>query len=101
MGVIRALLPREQRALTATEAVRRMIQSTITRSGVAVNEPSAIQLVSIFTAGLGLLEGVLVYAGAGALIWFLARKTFSSSPQRLPGDDPSQRRSSYFMNDAG
>jgi len=58
---------------------------------VAIVATALVLLVSIFTAGLGLLEGVLVYAGAGALVWFLARKTFSSSPRRLPGDDPSQR----------
>jgi endogenous inhibitor of DNA gyrase (YacG/DUF329 family) len=28
------------------------------------------------TTGLGLFEGVLVYAGTGALIFYLARKTF-------------------------
>ena len=58
---------------------------------VAIVATALVLLVSIFTAGLGLIEGVLVYAGAGALVWFLARKTFSSSPRRLPGDDPAQR----------
>ena len=28
------------------------------------------------TSGLGLLEGILAYAGAGALMFYLARKTF-------------------------
>lgn len=28
------------------------------------------------TAGLGFLEGLLAYAGAGALMFYLARKTF-------------------------
>jgi hypothetical protein len=28
------------------------------------------------TTGLGLVEGVLAYAGAGAVMFYLARKTF-------------------------
>jgi hypothetical protein len=28
------------------------------------------------SAGLGLVEGVLAYAGAGAVMFYLARKTF-------------------------
>ena len=28
------------------------------------------------TSGLGLLEGIVAYAGAGALMFYLARKTF-------------------------
>ena len=37
-----------------------------------------VLVVAVFTmtAGIGLLEGVLVYAGAGALMFYLARKTF-------------------------
>ena len=51
MGVIAsALRPREERGLTATEAIRRLIQSTTTRSGVAVNEQNAMQLMAVFTA---------------------------------------------------
>jgi len=33
-------------------------------------------LVFASTAGLGLIEGVVAYAGAGAVIFFLAKKTF-------------------------
>jgi len=29
-----------------------------------------------FTAGVGLIEGALAYAGAGAVMFYLARKTF-------------------------
>ena len=32
--------------------------------------------VSVMTAGLGLVEGVMAYAGVGAVVFFLAKKTF-------------------------
>jgi hypothetical protein len=32
--------------------------------------------VFAWTAGLGLVEGVLAYAGVGAVMFFLAKKTF-------------------------
>lgn len=32
--------------------------------------------VSVLTAGLGLIEGVVAYAGVGAVVFFLAKKTF-------------------------
>ena len=32
--------------------------------------------VLAMTAGLGLVEGALAYAGAGAVMFYLARKTF-------------------------
>ncbi len=44
---------------------------------VAVVGSALVLAVSIFTLGFGLVEGVLVYAGAGALVFFLARKTFA------------------------
>ena len=43
---------------------------------VAVIGTALVLLVFVFTAGLGLVEGIVAYAGAGALIFFLARKTF-------------------------
>jgi hypothetical protein len=43
---------------------------------VAVIGTALVLLVFTFTAGLGLLEGILAYAGAGAVVFFLARKTF-------------------------
>lgn len=43
---------------------------------VAVVGTGLVVLVFSFTAGLGLLEGVLAYAGAGAVMFFLAKKTF-------------------------
>jgi hypothetical protein len=43
---------------------------------VAVLGTGLVLLVFALTAGLGLVEGVLAYAGVGAVIFFLAKKTF-------------------------
>ncbi len=43
---------------------------------VAVVATILVLAVSGFTAGLGLVEGIVAYAGAGAVMFFLARKTF-------------------------
>ena len=43
---------------------------------VAVVGTGLVLLVFALTAGLGLVEGVLAYAGAGAVMFFLAKKTF-------------------------
>ena len=43
---------------------------------VAVIGTALVVLVFALTAGLGLVEGVLAYAGAGAVMFFLAKKTF-------------------------
>lgn len=43
---------------------------------VAVVATVLVLAVFALTAGLGLIEGVLAYAGAGALVFFLARRTF-------------------------
>lgn len=43
---------------------------------VAVIGTALVLLVFTLTAGLGLVEGVLAYAGAGALMFFLAKRTF-------------------------
>lgn len=43
---------------------------------VAVAGTALVLLLFTMTAGLGLVEGVLAYAGAGAAIFYLARKTF-------------------------
>jgi hypothetical protein len=47
---------------------------------VAVVSTALVLLVFTFGfvsgPGLGLIEGVLAYAGAGALMFFLAKKTF-------------------------
>ena len=49
-ALMNRVLGREERALTATEALRRMLSSTVTRSGVAVNEQNAMQLMAVHTA---------------------------------------------------
>ena len=43
---------------------------------VAVIGTALVVTVFAFTAGLGLVEGVLAYAGAGAAMFYLAKKTF-------------------------
>ena len=43
---------------------------------VAVIGTAAVVTVFTLTAGLGAVEGVAAYAGAGALMFYLARKTF-------------------------
>lgn len=43
---------------------------------VAVIGTGLVLFVFALTAGLGLVEGILTYAGAGAVIFFLAKKTF-------------------------
>lgn len=43
---------------------------------VAVVGTAAVVAVFAMTAGLGLIEGIAAYAGAGALMFWLARKTF-------------------------
>jgi hypothetical protein len=43
---------------------------------VAVIGTALVLALFAFTAGLGLVEGIATYAGAGALMFYLARKTF-------------------------
>ncbi len=43
---------------------------------VAIMGTGLVAVVFTMTAGLGLVEGALAYAGAGAVMFFLARKTF-------------------------
>jgi hypothetical protein len=43
---------------------------------VAVVGSGLVLLVFALTAGLGLIEGVLAYAAAGAAVFFLAKRTF-------------------------
>ena len=43
---------------------------------VAVIGTALVLAIFAFTAGLGLVEGIAAYAGAGALMVYLARKTF-------------------------
>jgi hypothetical protein len=43
---------------------------------VAVIGTVLVGAVLALTSGLGLVEGALAYAGAGAVMFYLARKTF-------------------------
>jgi hypothetical protein len=43
---------------------------------VAVVGTVLVVTVLTFTSGLGLVEGAVAYAGAGAIMFYLARKTF-------------------------
>jgi len=43
---------------------------------VAVVGTALVILVFLLTSGLGLVEGVMMYAGAGAAMFYLAKKTF-------------------------
>ena len=43
---------------------------------VAIVGTGLVLAVSGLTAGLGLVEGVLAYAGVGAVVFLLAKKTF-------------------------
>ena len=62
-------------------AVAAHVQATRSREEriekvVAVIGTALVLAVFAFTAGLGLVEGIAAYAGAGALMFYLARKTF-------------------------
>ena len=56
-----------QRARAREERIERI---------VAVIGTALVLGVSLMTAGVGLIEGVLAYACAGAVMFFAARKTF-------------------------
>jgi endogenous inhibitor of DNA gyrase (YacG/DUF329 family) len=43
---------------------------------VAVVSTVLVLGVSIFVGGCSIVEGAVIYATAGALVWFLAKKTF-------------------------
>ena len=59
------------RHVAGTQAREERIERVVAVVGTAL-----VLLVFVFTAGLGLIEGILAYAGAGAIVFFLARKTF-------------------------
>lgn len=56
------------------EAVRGR-EETVERV-VAVVATGLVVLLFALTAGIGLAEGLLAYAGAGAVVFFLAKRTF-------------------------
>ncbi len=43
---------------------------------VAILASALVLTLFVFTRGIGLVEGIVVYAGVGAAIFFLARRTF-------------------------
>jgi hypothetical protein len=49
---------------------------------VAIIGTALVILVSLLTGGLGLVEGVVIYAAAGAVMFYLAKKTFKPNRQR-------------------
>jgi hypothetical protein len=48
---------------------------------VAVIGTALVFLVFLFTTGLGLVEGVVMYAAAGAAMFYAAKKTFKPNRQ--------------------
>ena len=61
------------RHVEAARAREEHIERTVAVIGTAL-----VALVFALTTGLGLVEGVLAYAGAGAAMFYLAKKTFKS-----------------------
>jgi hypothetical protein len=51
---------------------------------VAIVSTVLVVTVMIFGGGLGIFEGVLMYAGAGAFVWYLAKGTFWSRRSEKP-----------------
>ncbi len=43
---------------------------------LAIVASALVLALFVFTSGIGLVEGVAVYAGVGATIFFIARRTF-------------------------
>jgi len=48
---------------------------------VAVIGTALVILVFLLTSGLGLVEGIVMYAAAGAVMFYLAKKTFKPNRQ--------------------
>jgi len=48
---------------------------------VAVIGTALVILVFLLTSGLGLVEGIVMYAVAGAVMFYLAKKTFKPNRQ--------------------
>ncbi len=51
-------------------------RETRTDKVVAIVSTLLVLGVSLFIGGCSVIEGVLAYAAAGAVMWFVARKTF-------------------------
>ena len=48
---------------------------------VAVIGTALVILVSLLTSSIGLVEGIMMYAAAGAVMFYLAKKTFKPNRQ--------------------
>jgi len=64
-------------AQVAAHVVAERDRETRIEKVVAVVATALVLGMSVFTVGSGLIEGIAVYAGAGALVFYLARKTFA------------------------
>jgi hypothetical protein len=61
-----------------TEHVARMrLREKRIEQTVAIIGSALVLAFVLFTAGVSLLEGVVVYAAVGAVVFFLARRTFA------------------------
>lgn len=49
---------------------------------IAIVGTGLVLFVFLFSGGVGLLEGVVMYAAAGAAMFYAAKKTFKSNSQR-------------------
>lgn len=56
---------------------------------VAVASTILVVTVMVLGGGLGLIEGALMYAAAGLLVWYLAKGTFWSRRSPSPSQDGS------------
>jgi hypothetical protein len=56
---------------------------------VAIVSTLLVVSVLIFGGGLGLIEGTLMYAAAGVVVWYLAKGTFGGAPDPKVGGTPS------------
>jgi hypothetical protein len=63
-------------ALVAAHVQRSQAREERIERVVAVVGTGLVLAVFAFTAGLGLIEGVLAYAGVGTVVFLLAKKTF-------------------------
>lgn len=53
-------------------------RETRIEKAVGIVSTILVVIVLVLGGGLGLVEGVAMYAAAGALVWYLAKGTFSS-----------------------
>ena len=59
---------------------------------VAVISTILVVTVIVLGGGLGIIEGVLMYAGAGVFVWYLAKGTFGGN--RRPAETASDESTS-------